>query len=94
MWDGLLKEVSALIPATIELDEFTAQTEEGHGLRPRRFSLKGRVVSGGDSAHGSVSQFVESLERSVFFRDVALVSSELHSDESGKTSFDIEGMLE
>jgi type IV pilus assembly protein PilM len=86
VWAGCLKELGALTPSGVELNEVSVMGDQLH--------IKGRVVSGKASAQGSVSQFVEALEQSIFFKAVGLTSSEMHSGETGKTSFDIQGLLE
>jgi hypothetical protein len=92
VWEGALKDIGALVPATIELTELSVSAEDGHG--PWRMRMKGRVAEGAGSAEGSVAQFVEALERSVFFAHAELTGSEMHSSDPGKTSFDIEADLE
>ena len=94
IWDGILKELSVLMPPTIELDELTViASRNGAGPSPQRIRLKGRVVAKELSRDGSIGPFVEAMNRSVFFRAVGLTSSEMHSGETGMTQFEIEGWL-
>lgn len=93
VWAGVLKEIGELMPATIELEELSVSTEEDAGDGPH-FHLKGLAAPEAGSTQGGISQFVEALEQSVFFNKVELASSELHSSDTGTTSFDIVGILE
>jgi len=94
VWEGLFKELGDVIPANLELEELgmraPAQSPPGS---PLRFFLRGRLASGASGAQGSISQFVDALERSIFFDQVQLVSSELRTG-VGATIFEIEGTLE
>lgn len=95
VWEGLFKELGELTPSAIELDEFRmAANDETTPPRPMWFHVKGRVAGGNASAQDSLSRFVEALERSVFFKEVELVSSEVHAGDTDTTRFDIRGMLE
>ena len=92
VWEGVFKDIGALIPSTIELTELGVAAADGH--EPWRIQINGRVAEGAGSAEGSVTQFVEALERSVFFAHVELSRSEMHSSDPGKTSFEITADLE
>ena len=94
VWEGLLKEVGQLIPPALELDEVTVSSETDAQGRPGRVHLKGRVLSDGTGQDGGVAQFIAALERSVFFKDVELVSSEMRIGTAGATRFELEGSLE
>lgn len=88
LWGSLLKELAALVPATIELTECHIEFE---GER-RIARLKGRVIAAGNG--GGVAQLAEALERSPFFSDVNLIDSEVRSSEMGASTFSLEAFLE
>ena len=94
LWEGMFKEIGQLVPATIELDELTAEPAGDAGASPWRFQLKGRLAAGESAREGGTAQFLETLERSLFFRKVELSSSEMHSSDTGTSSFTVEGHLE
>ena len=93
VWEGIFKELSALVPQTVELDELRVETEAGDGPASSRIHMKGRIASGRNAGEGSLARFVDSLERSCFFRRAEQSSSELHAGETGTTSFTIESRL-
>jgi type IV pilus assembly protein PilM len=93
-WKGLFKELGGLVPSTIKLDEMTVAIDEQTPSGPLRIRLRGRVASEGGAEEGNIAQFVEALEHSIFFADMDLSSSEMHSGQTGTTSFEIEGRLE
>jgi len=93
VWEGLLKELGELIPPALQLDELTIAADASAPSPAMRFELKGEVlasVAGG----GRVAQFLEALERSPFFEEVTLVSSELRSNNAEPSRFHVEGFLE
>ena len=91
LWDGLLKELSELILATIALDSLSVTPDEA---RPgvMTVNLKGRAVS--KAGEGSLASFVQAMEQSLFFTKVELVNSEMRTGEAGGLTFEITGMLE
>jgi len=94
IWEGLFKELGEVMPANLELVELSLSHDaEAVPGSPLRVVLRGRVAPGSSGAQGSISQFVEALEQSMFFERVQLVSSELHTG-AGATTFEIEGILE
>ncbi|MBI3011056.1 MAG: type IV pilus assembly protein PilM [Candidatus Omnitrophica bacterium] len=94
VWEGIFKELGTLIPPPLQLDTLTVSADRHGGPAALRFHVKGTVASGSSAQAGRLSQFVEALERSVFFSHVELTSSELHSGDSDTTSFDITGAIE
>jgi len=94
IWDGLLKELAQLLPATVVLDELTLTADAEGQAAPMRFHANGKVMTGAGSGEGSLAQLVEAMERSIFFKDVELVSSELHAGETGTSHFELEAALE
>jgi type IV pilus assembly protein PilM len=93
VWDGIMKELGELTPATIQLSElsFHPGTPEG----PFRMTVRGRAAPGAErDGTGSIAAFQEALEASLFFSDVELASSEMRSGGSGETSFELEASLE
>ena len=94
VWDGILKEVGAAVPAGVECDEITVAPDESDSRHLLRLHVRGRVVSGALGGDGSVSKFVEALERSVSFKDVRLMSSEIHPGEAESTKFTVAATLE
>jgi len=94
IWEGVFKELGEVMPANLELVELSLSHDaEAVPGSPLRVVLRGRVAPGSGGAPGSISQFVEALEQSMFFERVQLVSSELHTG-AGATTFEIEGTLE
>lgn len=94
IWEGLFKELGEAMPANLELVEVSLRADAVTSPRsPLRIVLRGRLAPGAGGAPGSISQFVEALEQSIFFERVHLVSSELHTG-AGATTFEIEGVLE
>ena len=94
VWDGILKELGELMPPALELDEL-ALFPEGEGASgSMRFRLTGQVAATVAAGGGRVAQFLEALERSPFFQDVKLVSSEMRSGDNEKGRFHVEGFLE
>ena len=94
VWEGIFKELGELMPVSVQLSEMSAETGGRGNAHPMRIRLKGAVASGSSTGQGSMAKFMEALEESVFFSDVELASSEMHSSQSGETSFEIEGSLE
>lgn len=93
LWEGLLKEMAALLPPVVELDEILVDPEADPS-QAMAVHLKGRVVSAGGTEEGSLAKFVDALERSPFFAQVELASSETHSGEAGQSTFTIDAVLE
>ena len=93
LWEGLFKELGALVPAAIALDEVSVESDANARSSSPHFRLKGRMTSGDNSGIVGLAKFVEALDQSVFLMGVGLGSSEMHS-ETGTTSFTIEGRLE
>jgi len=78
--DGLLKLISAVIPPTIILDEFSFD-------QPSRVMwLKGVVILGGDSVEKVLTGFMSDLEASKFIHEASLISSK---EEQGIDNFEI-----
>ena len=97
VWEGLLKELSHLVPPMMELDELAMEMDERQESAPLRVHIKGRLMSapGSEGEHtGGIAQFVEALEQSVFFAQMDLSSSEIGSGQDGVTNFSIDGRLE
>jgi Tfp pilus assembly protein PilN len=90
IWDGLLKEVAALIPSALDVAELRVSAEAGRD-ETFRLHLSGHVA--GVSAQGSLAEFIDALERSPFFASVELTSSELHSS-GERAQFTLEAVLE
>jgi hypothetical protein len=85
----MCKEISTLVPSTIELDELTVEPGGTWHVH-----VQGRLAAGESARGGGMAQFLETLEHSIFFRDVKLTSSEMHSSDTGTTRFIIDGQLE
>ena len=94
LWEGMCKEISTLVPSTIELDELTVEPGGTTGSASWRFHVQGRLAAGESARGGGMAQFLETLEHSIFFREVKLTSSEMHSSDTGTTRFIIDGQLE
>ena len=93
VWEGVLKELGELMPPGIELDELTVAAEAS-GSQALAFHLKGRAAARHGAGEGGISEFIEALERSVFFRNVELVTSEMRVSGTGSANFEIAGFLE
>jgi type IV pilus assembly protein PilM len=94
VWDGLLKELGTLVPATIELSELTVSAEGPPGRESLSFRMKGTGAAAAVAGEGSIAQFLDAMERSVFFADVQLVRSEMDTADSSRVSVEIQGKLE
>lgn len=91
-WDGVLKELGRLTPATIQLDEVSAGADEGAG-KSFPFTLKG-TVSGAGPDEGGIAEYLEALEASPFFERVELTSSETRAGGAQAATFELDGVLE
>ena len=91
VWDGLMKELGVVMPASLVLDELDVRPADDR--LAWRIHLTGHAVSGVAGAQSGLSHFVESLKASPFFAEVELVSSEMHTGSTGTTSVEIEGRL-
>jgi len=78
---GLLKLISALIPSSIILNEFSFD-QASHALL-----LKGVVTLGNDSVEKALTDFMQSMENSKFIDEANLISSK---EEQGINNFVIE----
>jgi type IV pilus assembly protein PilM len=94
IWDGILKELGELIPPALQLDQLIIAADAAAAAPTMRFELTGEVASSAAAGGGRVAQFLEALERSPFFEDVVLVSSELRSNSAERSRFHLEGFLE
>lgn len=93
VWDGLFKELSALVPPAIELDELVIHGGSGATTAPQ-ILLKGHVMAEGTARESRIAALIDALERSIFFKQVELVSSEMRSGETAATHFEIAAGLE
>ena len=94
VWEGLLKELSALVPTAIELDAVEVDTADPLA-EPFEIRLSGRAVSaGGKPGEGSLSALVQALEQSVFFQRVELTDSQMQAADKDVTTFKMEAVLE
>lgn len=82
--EGLLKLISAIVPSSIILDEFSLD-QSTHIMR-----LRGIVVLGGDSAAQALADFINALGNSKFIHEANLISS---GEAQGKNTFEIECIL-
>ena len=89
VWDGAFKALAEATPDQVEFQRWTMRAEPDGW----RFELKGQAAAAADRAGGVVAM-LDALERSTFFSDVKLVSSEMRGGASGITQFTIEGRLE
>jgi hypothetical protein len=94
VWDGALKELGALVPATIELSELTVSAEGPPGKESFSVRLKGTGASAAVAGEGSVARFMETLEHSPFFSEVELVNSMVDPGEASRVGIEIRGRLE
>ncbi len=94
VWDGLLKELAELTPSAIQLEEVVVTVPQTERTTAPSLHLKGRVVAEGTLGQGSITQFLDAMERSMFFSHVRLVSSELRTGEAGASTVTVEGSLE
>ena len=94
IWDGMLKELGELMPPALELDELTIAAEGEGASQTTRFHVAGQIAANAAAGGGGVAQFLEALERSPFFQDVTLVSSETRSRSTERSHFHVEGCLE
>ncbi len=94
VWAGVLKEMSALTPPAIQLDELTVGQEAGKEATPAyRFHVRASLIEHTDD-QGSIAQWVDALEQSIFFADVQLADSQVHSTDSSQTMIELAGRLE
>ena len=89
VWEGLLKELAAALPNTMQLTSLVVEPDAPTASRPTRFRIKGKTGSG----EGDIARFMEALSRSMFCSGVTLVRSERRAGEA-ETGFEIEGTLE
>ena len=94
VWDGVLKELGALVPATIELSELTVSADGPPGHESLTFRLQGTGSATAVAGAGSVAHWMETLEQSPFFSDVELVGSMLDQSGGSRVSIEIKGKLE
>lgn len=90
VWDGVFKALAAAAPETIQAEEMSVVPAPAGGSSMWRIRLKGHASAG----RGGIAAFIEAMERSVFFSQVELTSSELRAGATDTTSFTIEGVLE
>lgn len=95
LWEGVLKELTHLVPKEISLKTIRVELQ---GTIPQRekahtFYLKGRVAGTKQSVEETLTQFLENVEESPFFKGTKLVSTEGLISEGG-TSFEVTGILE
>ena len=94
VWDGALKELGRLVPATIELGELSVSADGAPGKETFSFRLKGTGTSAAVAGEGSVARFLETLERSPFFSGVELVGSMVDPSDASRVMVEIRGRLE
>lgn len=94
LWEGLFKELSALIPPEVECDELAVTADEEEPEVLHHIRVRGRKAPEGREKGEDISRFIERLEDSVFFAGMDLKSSALYSDPRSQSRFEIEGRLE
>jgi Tfp pilus assembly protein PilN len=100
-WADLLREVSVLIPDNVWLtrmegvEEFQAGSSTGATQSTDLTkSVNELKFVGFGASHMAITQWMSTLERSRYFRDVTLVYAEKKSDEGGvKVNFEIQATL-
>jgi hypothetical protein len=93
-WDAILKELGALVPSTMELDELSLAVAGLPGRETVTVRLRGTGSAAAVAGEGSIAQFMESLERSRFFAGVDLVSSATDQADTSRVSVEIRARLE
>ncbi len=91
VWEGILKELGTLVPEGVTFNELTVTTDDPP--THRQLHLKGTLRTAGRPDPGSLTQFVDALQRSIFFQRVELVNSQLHGGDSTAVDFDIEALF-
>jgi len=87
LWEGVLKELSWVVPKEISLKE--VKIEKNY-----RLHLKGEVGGSKESTEETLTHFLEALEESPFFSEIRLVSTEEAVSSKGGSAFEITGQLE
>ena len=93
VWDGIFKELSRLMPPALQLEALEVELGSDGSAAAPSIHLKGRAGSGTTTGDGSIAKLIEAMGLSIFFSNVKLVSSELHSSATSRASFDIEATL-
>lgn len=93
VWEGVLKEIGVRLPDSLQMESIRIWAE-GDSPLAHRVVLKGGVRAGEASGQGAVSEFLEALEESIFFREVELEQSHLEAGGRETTRFEITGVLE
>jgi Tfp pilus assembly protein PilN len=92
LWEGIFKELGQLIPANIELTDLSATSTEMPQALPLHLRGTGALTSAvGD---GTLAQFLDALESSVFFQGVHLASSHVSTDAVKAMTFEVVCRLE
>lgn len=91
VWDGVLKELSLIMPAPLVAEEITiTPAASGAGWV---FHLIGQGTTAAGSVHAGLSQLMDAMNHSAFFSDAEMVSSEMNNSGTGSTRIEIEGRL-
>jgi len=91
LWDGVFKELGAVIPSAVELSELSVSPDEP--TRTLQIRLRGHVAAAAASAQASIAEFVEALEASPFVASVTLAGSQMQTG-TPATTFELHGRLE
>ncbi|MFH1857613.1 MAG: pilus assembly protein PilM [Candidatus Omnitrophota bacterium] len=103
LWEGVLKELSWLVPKEISIKTMwvTAERSPGDKRKRHNFRMQGIVAGSGKSAEETLAQFLEALEASPFFHQTALIATEGVISAAGEgvpfeatCELELEGVLE
>jgi len=94
IWDGIFKELGQLIPPTIELTELSASSAESPVPQAVHLRLRGTAALTSTGGDGTLAQFLDALEASLFFRDVHLANSQVSTGAVKAMTFEIVCLLE
>jgi type IV pilus assembly protein PilM len=93
-WDGILRELGALVPPTIELNDVAFSAAGPPGREAFAVRLRGTGSATAVAGEGSIAQFMEALEQSPFFSGVDLVSSAINQADGSRVIVEIRARIE
>lgn len=94
LWDGIFKELAQLTPSSVTLTSLRASASSPSTPSVMRLTLQGTLALSGAATEGDLARLLDTLEASVFFRDVHLRSSRVQVGVGQATTFEIECSLE
>jgi type IV pilus assembly protein PilM len=89
LWDGALKELGAVMPSAVRLTSLHAERILQDIGSPIQVGIKGEVAATSTQPQAELVALVDSLESSVFFKDVRLDRSERSADVAEPLRFEL-----